>query len=103
MLQNVFAPDLVIKQVETIVRLFLRFLIQLYLKHPDLYWCFQTHRQSPLLSFFQSMSEVRVLPSPGVTRLPRYNDPIRLPGWHHPIDDVEGATFTRPGSPPITQ
>ena len=22
---------------------------------------------------------------------------------HHPIDDVEGATFTRPGSPPITQ
>jgi hypothetical protein len=22
---------------------------------------------------------------------------------HHPIDDVEGATFTTPGSPPITQ
>ena len=22
---------------------------------------------------------------------------------HHPIDDVEGATFARPGSPPITQ
>jgi len=33
------------------------FLVQLSLKHPDLYR-FQAHRQSPLLSFFQSTSEV---------------------------------------------
>lgn len=48
-------------------------------EHPDLHWCFQAHRQSPLLSFFQSTSEVRVLSSTGVTRLHRSYDPLRLP------------------------
>ena len=47
--------------------------------HPDLNRCFQAHRQSPLLSFFKSASEVRVLSSTGVTRLPRSYDPLRLP------------------------
>src|SRR5580698_1824882 len=79
--QNVLSVHLVVEQVETVVRLSLRLLVQLPLKHPDLYWCFQAHRQSPLLSFFKSTSEVRVLPSAGITRHPRYRDPLRLPGW----------------------
>src|ERR1039457_2763724 len=79
MQQNVLAPHLVIEQVEAAVRLLLRFLIQLSLKHPDLNWCFQTHRQSPLLSFFESTSEVRALSSTGITRLPRSYGPLRLP------------------------
>src|SRR5205085_7686571 len=103
MLQNVFAPDFVIKQVETIARLFLRFLVQLPLKHPDFNWCFQTHRQSPLLSFFKSTSEVRALPSASITRHQRYRDPLRLPGWPSSCDDVGDAISASPGSPPITQ
>ena len=60
-------------------RLRLRLTIQLPLKPPDLIRCFQAHRQSPLLLFFESTPEVRALPSTGVTRLPRYYDPVRLP------------------------
>src|ERR1035438_854031 len=66
--QDVLSVHLVVEQVETVVRLSLRLLVQLPLKHPDLYWCFQAHRQSPLLSFFKSTSEVRALPSAGITR-----------------------------------
>src|ERR1700686_2533116 len=80
MVQNVFPVDLVVEQVETVVRLFLRFLVQLPLKHPDLNRCLQAHRQSPVLSFFKSTSEARVLPSAGITRHHRYRDPLRLPG-----------------------
>src|SRR5215472_16281802 len=79
--QNVFSVHLVVEQIETVVRLFLRFLVQLLLKHPDFNRCFQAHRQSPLLSFFQSTSEVRVLPSAGITRPQRSYGPLRLPGW----------------------
>src|ERR1035438_538103 len=71
MVQNVFPVYLVVEKIETVVRLFLRFLVQLPLKHPDLNWCLQAHRQSPLLCFFKSTSEVRVLPSAGATRHPR--------------------------------
>src|ERR1043166_6000152 len=77
--QNVFPVHLVVDQVETVARLALRLLVQLPLKHPDLYWCFQAHRQSPLLSFFKSTSEARALPSAGITRPPRYRGPLRLP------------------------
>src|SRR6266478_5895722 len=38
-------------------------------------------QQSPLLSFFQSTSEVRALPSAGITRPQRSYGPLRLPGW----------------------
>src|SRR5690349_24292185 len=69
--QHIFPVHLVVEQVETVARLFLRLLVQLPLKHPDLNRCFQAHRQSPLLSFFKSTSEVRALPSAGITRLPR--------------------------------
>src|SRR5258708_15489120 len=102
--QHIFPVHLVVEQVETVARLFLRLLIQLPLKHPDLNRCFQAHRQSPLLSFFQSTSEVRVLSSTGVTRLPRSYDPLRLPVLAIIlIDDVGGATSASTGSPPITQ
>ena len=57
----------------------LRLEIELPLKSPDRMRCRQTHRQSPLLGFLGSVPEVRALPSPGVTRLPRYYDPLRLP------------------------
>src|SRR5712691_9575956 len=77
--QKVFPVHLVVEQIETVVRFFLRLLVQLPLKHPDLHWCFQAHRQSPLLSFFRSASEVRALSSTGVTRLHRSYDPLRLP------------------------
>src|ERR1700720_3960101 len=77
--QNIFPVHLVVEQIETVARLFLRFLVQLPLKHPDFNWCFQAHRQSPLLSFFKSTSEVRVLSSTGVTRLPWSYGPFRLP------------------------
>src|ERR1700722_17825120 len=80
MVQNVFPVYLVVEQVETVVRLFLRLLVQLPLKHPDFNRCLQAHRQSPVLSFFKSTSEVRVLPSAGITRHHRYRDPLRLPG-----------------------
>src|SRR3979490_1169154 len=79
--QNVFSVHLVVEQVETVARLALRLLVQLPLKHPDLFfWCFQAHRQSPLLSFFKSTSEVRALPSAGITRHQRSYSPLRLPG-----------------------
>src|SRR2546430_924870 len=77
--QHIFTVHLVVEQIETVARLFLRLLVQLPLKHPDLSRCFQAHRQSPLLSFFKSTSEVRALSSTGVTRLPRSYDPLRLP------------------------
>src|SRR5450432_1821358 len=101
--QDVLSVHLVVEQVETVVGLSLRLLVQLPLKHPDLYWCFQTHRQSPLLSFFKSTSEVRVLPSASITRHQRYRDPLRLPGWPSSYDDVGDAISASPGSPPITQ
>src|SRR6266851_2973695 len=101
--QDVFPVHLVVEHVETVARFFLRFLVQLPLTHPDLYWCFQTHRQSPLLSFFKSTSEVRAFPSATITRHQRYRDPLRLPGWPSSCDDVGDAISTGPGSPPITQ
>ena len=53
-------------------RLVLRLAIQLVLQVPDFIRRCQAHRQSPLLSSFPSSPEVRVLPSTGITRLPRY-------------------------------
>src|ERR1017187_9975881 len=104
MVQNVFPVDLVVEQIETVVRLFLRFLVQLPLKHPDLNRCLQAHRQSPLLSFFKSTSEVRVLPSAGITRHHRYRDPLRLPGLAVILTmTLEAQPSAIPGSPPITQ
>src|ERR1022692_1005450 len=101
--QDVFPVHLVVEQIETVGRCFLRFLVQLPLKHPDLYWCFQTHRQSPLRSSFSSAPEARALPSASITRHRRYRDPLRLPGRPSSFDDVGDAISAGPGSPPITQ
>src|SRR5947209_19973960 len=79
MRKNVLAVDLVIEHIEAVVRLCLRFQIQLSLQHPDLTWCLQAHRQSPHLCSFQSTPAVRALPFTGITRLPRSYDPFRLP------------------------
>src|SRR5690349_23216886 len=101
--QHIFPVHLVVEQVETVARLFLRLLVQLPLKHPDLNRCFQTHRQSPLLSFFRSTSEVRVLSSTGITRLPRSYDPLRLPVWPSSYRECWRRTSTSAGSPEITK
>ena len=47
MLEDVLSTNLVVEQVEAIVRLCLRLAIELPLKDPDLYRCCQAHRQSP--------------------------------------------------------
>src|SRR5436309_11677748 len=101
--QNILSVYLVVEQVETVVRLALRLLVQLSLKHPDLYWCLQAHRQSPLLSFFQSTSEVRALPSTGITRLPRYlwPSPTSAVG-RHPSDGV-GSLIAPPPATDLPQ
>ncbi len=46
---------------------------------PESQWCFQAHRQSPILCIFPSMPEVRVLCSSGITQHQRSYDPVRLP------------------------
>ncbi len=60
-------------------------------------------RQSPILGFFESVPEVRVLCSAGITRPQRSYDPVRLPPGPPPENDVEAATLTQNGSPPITR
>ena len=79
MAKNVLAADLVVEQVEAESRLRLRLTIELSLKAPDLFGCFEAHRQSPLLAIFESTPEVRVLSSAGITRPQRSYDPVRLP------------------------
>ena len=103
MTQDVNAVDLVVEQVEPEGRLRLRLEIQLLLQRPDVIRCCQAHRQSPLLSSFESTPEVRVLPSTGITQLQQYYDPVRHPPEPPPCDDVEAATLAHDGSPPITR
>src|SRR5229473_1549702 len=47
------------------------------------------------LAIFESTPEVRVLPSAGITRLQRSNDPVRLPPMPPPGSDVEVARTER--------
>ena len=49
------------------------------------------------------MPEVRVLCSAGITRPQRSYDPVRLPPGPPPENDVEAATLTHNGPPPITR
>ena len=85
MVQNIFPVDLVIEQVEAIVRLLLRLLVQFVPKFPDLTRCCQTHVNHLSLLFFPNPSEVRALGSPGITRLLRYYDPLRGPSQPRPL------------------
>jgi len=103
MAQDVRAVDLVVEQVEPAARLRLRLEIQLPLQRPDVIRCCQAHRQSPILSYFESTPEVRALPSTGVTRPQQYYDPVRNPPEPPSYDDVEAATLAHDGSPPITR
>ena len=59
-------------------------------------------RQSPILDFFESAPEVRVLCSAGITQHQRSYDPVRLPPGPPSENDVEVATLTPNGYPPIT-
>ena len=54
--------------------------------------------------FLREHPEVRALPSTGVTRLPRYYDPLRRPDWSPPIRRrCRPMAGTNPGPPPITR
>ncbi len=70
---------------------------------PDGIRCCQAHRQSPILGSVKSTPEVRVLPSADVTRPRQYYDPVRHPPEPPSCDDVEAATLTQNGAPPITR
>jgi hypothetical protein len=59
-------------------------------------------RQSPILGFFESAPEVRVLCFAGITQHQRSYDPVRLPPGPPPENNVEAATLIPNGSPPIT-
>jgi len=67
--QHVIPLDLVIELVKAEIRLHLRLEIELPLKSPVIFGCCQTHGPSLILNFFGGVPEVRVLPSPGITRL----------------------------------
>ena len=97
--QDVFPINLVVEQVEAEVRLRLRLEIQLPLKPPDAIGCLQAHRQSPILVFFGSTPEVRVLSSTGVTRLHRSYDPVRLPPTPPPFAASRSLPSCRTGLP----
>jgi len=73
------------------------------MKSPDIFGCCQTHRQSPLLGFLRSIPEVRVLPSPGITRLRRYYDPLRFPAWPPAHLAFGDATPNQTGPPTLPE
>jgi hypothetical protein len=64
---------------DTVAQINLRLAAELPRKPPDTFRCYQAHRQSPILSLFESAPEVRVLSSAGITRPQRSYDPVRLP------------------------
>lgn len=101
--QNISPVDLVVELVEAEIRFRLRLEIELHLKFPDIFGCYQTHRQSPLLDCLGSIPEVRVLPSPGITRLQRYYDPLRLPAWPPAHLAFEVATLSQTGPPTLPE
>ena len=80
-------------------RLRLRLAIQLPLKGPDLLGCCQAHRQSPVLASVESTPEVRALPSTGVTRLPQYYGPVRLPPGPAPEAPLRPRPSSNAGLP----
>ena len=99
-LENVPAPDLVPELIEAEVRLLLRFEIKLLLQLSDLFRRCQTHVNRLTLLCLRSVPEGRALGSPGVTRLPRYYGPVRLPvGPALLAEDGGVASSTRRGLP----
>src|SRR5208337_4770535 len=84
---------------EAAFRFLLRLAVQLPRKRPDLARCFQAHRQSPHLGFFESAPEARVLPSTGIARLQRYYDPLRVSAWPPSLPRAEPPGLGFPHSP----
>ena len=64
---------------DTVAQINLRLAAELTRKPSDTIWCYQAHRQSPILGSFESAPEVRALSSAGITRPRRSYDPVRLP------------------------
>src|SRR6516164_285046 len=101
--QDVLAVDLVVEQVDAEGRLRLRLTIQLSLKGPDLLRCYQAHRQSPSPHRLrkhtrsQGPSLHRHCPASTVLR------PCPTPARAAASRDVEAATLTQDGPPPITR
>jgi hypothetical protein len=79
--QHIRSIHLVLQQVKPIARTPLRFVMLRRLEFPNLFWRFQTHRQSPAFSPSDAPLELRPLRSTGITRLPHYYEPLRLPMW----------------------
>ncbi len=77
---------------DTVALINLRLSAELPRKPSDTFWCYQAHRQSPVLSFFESAPEVRVLSSAGITRPHRSYHPVRLP----PLAVLATASEARP-------
>ena len=92
-----------VKNIKAKGSLRLRLAIQLSLKVRIISGVSRLITNHPGLAIFESTPEVRVLPSAGVIRLQRSYDPVRLPPMPAACCDVEAATLTTNGSPPITR
>jgi hypothetical protein len=96
-------PHLVVEQIEAVVRLRLRFEIELLLKVPDLFRCLEAHRQSP---------SPRLLPKHAGSQAPslRRHYPASTVVWTCPTPDrtatkhgVRSCDLRPIGPPPITR
>ena len=86
---------------DTFLRL-LRFEIELLLQ-VEIFYGVSDSCQSPALLCFRSVPEGRALRSPGVTRLPRYYGPVRLPAGSALLTEDGGvANSTRRDLPSCT-
>ena len=99
--QNVLAVHLVVEPVEPERRLGLRLGVELPLKPLDLLRSREPHRQSPDPWPRRKHPEVRPRPSTGVTRLPRYHGPLRLPHEPPPRAASRAATPRPCGDPTL--
>ena len=101
--QDVLATDLVVEHVEAEGRLRLRLAIELPLKAPDLFRCYQAHRQSPsprhLRKRTRSQGPLLRRHYPASTLL----RPCPTPAMAVACRDVEAATLADDGPPPITR
>ncbi len=80
-------------------RLNRRLAAELLRKPSDAFWCYQAHRQSPILGSFVSAPEVRVLSSAGITRPQRYYGPVPLPSGPPPLVTSRPRPSPAPGIP----
>jgi hypothetical protein len=101
--ENVFSAYLVVEQVEAVIGLRLRLTIELSLKGPDLFRCFQAHRQSPRPLHLQKRTRSQ---GPSLHRhYPASTVQLTLSDSRQGrrLHDVEAAALAHDGSPPITR